>query len=176
SPPIIPVTPPVIPVTPPADPTTPPTIPSTPSTPTTPSTLPTTPAASQQLVVQDLTRPPPADTAMFAQVVNTDAVQQSQTQTQQQQSQGQVPGATPTAGFGAPPIRLNVGEGRYFYLPPLGETRLVKNEVVLQLPCNVDRSALDTATQRLRLTIGNSQCLGSGQAVYRVSITSGQSL
>src|SRR5207245_362749 len=66
---------------------------------------------------------------------------------------------------------------RYFYLPPPGETRLVRHEVVLALPCEVSQPQLDAVTRRLGLTVLGSQCLGTGTtgtAVYRMQSAGGQ--
>ncbi len=129
------------------------------------------PPATQQQVA-DLTRAPTILAAASpAAVVNTEAV--TQQQTAGQRSTQQRPGAV------APdqPIRLDAGAGRYFYLPPPGETRLVRNEVVLALPCDVSQPQLDTVTRRLGLTVLGSQCLGTGTtgtAVYRMQIGGGQ--
>jgi filamentous hemagglutinin family protein len=130
-------------------------------------------APSTLLTIQDLSRETLGRApSTLAEVVNTQAI------VAQQQPQGQPqPGATPQTGFGAPPIRLNVGEGRYFYLPPIGETRVVANEAVLELPCDVSQPALAAATRQVRMTVLSSQCLGSTNlAVYRVQIGSGQTL
>jgi subtilisin family serine protease len=70
---------------------------------------------------------------------------------------------------GQAPIRLDVGDNRYFYLPPPGETRLVSNEVVLQLPCDVPRAELDAILSQHNLTVLGEQCLQpGGNAAYRV--------
>ncbi len=126
---------------------------------------------NQQLIVKEI-----KDTTLvvnaIGEVVNTQAIVQQQQQQQPQQRRPQQ-----TAGTSRIPGQLDVGPGRYFFVPPPGETRLVKDEVVLQLPCNVDQQALDTVTQRIRLTISGSQCLGdAGVALYRMHIEGGRTI
>ena len=66
---------------------------------------------------------------------------------QQQQQQRQAQSAQqPTGSIAQDPIRLDVGENRYFYLPPATETRLVSDEVVLQMPCNIPQAALERSS------------------------------
>ncbi|MGH6769953.1 MAG: S8 family serine peptidase [Xanthobacteraceae bacterium] len=110
-------------------------------------------------------------------VVNTTQMvaqlQQQQQQQQRQQSQ-QPTGSVPPA---PQPIRLDVGANRYFYLPPLNETRLITNEVVLQLPCNVPQATLATIMKQHNLTALGTECLGAaGNAVYRMRFASGQTI
>src|SRR4029450_9019407 len=96
--------------------------------------------------------PPPTD------LINTQFLNQ------QQQQQGQ---ATPQTGGINNPIQLDVGTGRYFFLPPPQETRLVQDEVVIQLPCKPPQQTLNDALARLQLTVLNSQCLtASNVAIY----------
>jgi filamentous hemagglutinin family protein len=120
---------------------------------------------SQLLIVQTNTiNPPPPPTDL----INTQFLNQ------QQQQQGQ---ATPQTGGINNPIQLDVGAGRYFFLPPPQETRLVQDEVVIQLPCNAPQQTLNDALARLQLTVLNSQCLTtSNVAIYRLRIGSGQSI
>jgi hypothetical protein len=149
--------------------------PQEPQQPQQPDQTPVVDVSPVQQVIQDL-RPQASLTSLTTgEVVNTQAVTGP---IEQQQQQGQQTGGGAGAANQTPqapqPIRLNVGEGRYFYLPPVGETRLVTNEVVLQLPCNPG-AAFDNATRQLRLTVINSQCMGQ-TAVYRVQISSGQTI
>jgi filamentous hemagglutinin family protein len=104
-----------------------------------------------------------------SEVVNTQGVTQPQ-QPQQQNQQQRIADINT-------PIRLNVGEGRFFYLPPPGETRLIVDEAVLQMPCDVNQQARDAAMTQIRLVVISSQCLGSSNvAVYRVRMGAGQTL
>src|SRR5262249_55837536 len=67
------------------------------------------------------------------------------------------------------PIQLNVGAGRYFFLPPPEETRLIVNEVVIQLPCDTPQETLNTALSELQLTVLSTQCLGTtNMGLYRL--------
>jgi len=92
----------------------------------------------------------------------------------QQQQQGQ--GAPAVASINNP-TRLDVGANRYFYLPPAEETRLVQDEVVIQLPCNTSQQTLNDTLTPLQLTVLNSQCLTSiNTAIHRVHIEGGQSI
>jgi hypothetical protein len=94
-----------------------------------------------------------------------DAVQFVQ---QQQKRQQQAADRITTGSIGAP-IRLDVGENRYFYLPPPGETRLVTGEVVLQAPCDVPQATLDAILKQHNLTMLASQCLQQGgNAAFRM--------
>jgi hypothetical protein len=59
---------------------------------------------------------------------------------------------------GPQPIRLDVGDpDRHFYLPPPDETRLVLNEVVLQMPCNTPQAVLDGILKQHNLEMVASQ-------------------
>jgi len=97
-------------------------------------------------------------------------------QAQQQQQQQQGPAAPAVASINNP-TRLDVGAGRYFYLPPPEETRLVQDEVVIQLPCNTPQQTLnDTADAPAVLRVG-SQCLTSiNTAIHRLHIEGRQSI
>ncbi|MPZ41073.1 MAG: S8 family serine peptidase, partial [Rhizobiales bacterium] len=98
---------------------------------------------------------------------------------QQQQQQAQQQGSRLTTGSTSQdPIRLDVGENRYFYLPPPSETRLVANEVVLQMPCNIPQATLDAILKQHNLSVVASQCLqeGGGNAAFRVRHASDQTI
>ena len=127
---------------------------------------------------------PPADQQINPNVINplaandpvpnvTQFVEQ-----QQQQQQRQAQSAQQTTGsIAQDPIRLEVGENRYFYLPPATETRLVSDEVVLQLPCNVPQAAVETVLKQHNLTVLASQCLAEGgNAAFRIRYSSGQTI
>jgi hypothetical protein len=119
---------------------------------------------SQLLIVQsnpiNSPAPPP-------ELVNTQSINQPQPQ-----AQGQ-PGPQ-TASINNP-IQLDVGAGRYFFLPPPEETRLVQDEVVIQLPCNTPQQTLNDALGPF--TVLSSQCLATiNVAIYRLRIGSGQTV
>jgi filamentous hemagglutinin family protein len=120
---------------------------------------------SQLLIVQSNPinpPPPPPD------LINTQSINQQQ----QQQQQGQP--APQTADINNP-VQLDVGAGRYFFLPPPEERRLVQDEVVIQLPCNTPQQTLNDALAQF--TVINSQCLAtSNVAIYRLRIGSGQTV
>jgi subtilisin family serine protease len=91
-----------------------------------------------------------------------------------QQQQGP---AVPAVASINNPTRLDVGAGRYFYLPPPEETRLVQDEVVIQLPCNTSQQTLNDTLTRLQLSVLSSQCLTSiNTAIHRLHIEGGQSI
>jgi subtilisin family serine protease len=77
-----------------------------------------------------------------------------------------------------PPPRPGAGpvsEARIFSVPPLGETRFIKDEVVLQVDCDTPKSALDTVAREMRLTIAASECLTqSHKTIIRMHINNGQ--
>jgi filamentous hemagglutinin family protein len=159
------------------------TTPGTPVLPPTPPDPPVTPEPPPpqaeippSRVTQELRQEIVLAAVVAAEVVNTQPVVEQQQQAQQSSGSGASAPNTAT-GPGPQPTRLNVGEGRYFYLPPPGETRLVQNEVVLQLPCDTPAPTLATVTRQLRLNVLSTQCLGqSGTAVYRMQIGTGQTL
>jgi filamentous hemagglutinin family protein len=94
----------------------------------------------------------------------------------QQQQQQSGPAAPAVASINNP-VRLDVGAGRYFYLPPAEETRLVQDEVVIQLPCNTPERTLNDSLTRLQLSVLSSQCLTSiNTAIHRLHIEGGQSI
>src|SRR5262249_3776593 len=133
------------------------------SPPLPPSNQPLTPP-SQLLIVQSNPINPPAPPA---DLVNTQFLNQ-----QQQQQQGQL---APQIASINNPIQLDVGAGRYFFLPPPEETRLVQDEVVIQLPCNTPQQTLNEALAQF--TVLNSQCLTtSNVAIYRLRIGGGQTV
>ncbi len=99
-------------------------------------------------------------------------------QQQQQQQQAQRAADQLTTGSTAPdPIRLDVGENRYFYLPPPTETRLVSDEVVLQMPCDVPTAVLDAIVKQHALSVLGSQCLqAGGTATFRMRHASSETV
>src|SRR5262249_56027914 len=126
------------------------------------------PASQLQLGQDNKNNNPPAPPP---ELVSTTAVQQQVQQTQQVADQ------TTTGSIGINnPTRLNAGDNRYFYLPPPEETRLVLDEVVIQMPCTTPEQALSTALNQLNLTLLSSQCLRtSNVAAYRLRTGNGQS-
>jgi subtilisin family serine protease len=66
----------------------------------------------------------------------------------------------PYPPFPSPPSGAQpVGEPRLFAIPPRGETRFVKDEVVLMVDCDTPQSALDAVARDAHLTIMAQQCL-----------------
>src|SRR5262249_58727631 len=147
-------------------PAPPPTLTDT-STPTPPPLPPTPPSPLLLFQGNNTNNNPPAPPPVL---LSTTVVQQQVQQTQQVADQ------TTTASIGINnPTRLNVGDNRYFYLPPPEETRLVLDEVVIQMPCTTPEQALSTALSQLNLTVLSSQCLRtSNVAVYRLHTGNGQ--
>jgi hypothetical protein len=70
-----------------------------------------------------------------------------------------------------------VGEPRLFAVPPAGETRYVKDEVLLMVDCAAPQSAIDAVARDMGLTIVASQCLTqTGKNLLRMHINGGQTL
>ncbi len=99
-------------------------------------------------------------------VVNTQAV----TQPQQQQSQPQGP-------RDRIPGQIDAGPGRFFFLPPLGETGFIRNEVLLQIDAGISQERLEQVTRQLGLTIIGSQRLELiGKTAYQFRLPPGLTL
>ncbi len=125
------------------------------------------PPLQQTSPLQQINNTPINPPAPPPDLINTQLLNQ-----QQQQSQS----APPTPSINNP-IQLDVGAGRYFFLPPPEETRLVKDEVVIQLPCDTPQQTLNNALARLQFAVLNSQCLAtSNVAIYRLRIGNGQTI
>jgi hypothetical protein len=76
-----------------------------------------------------------------------------------------------------PPGRLDVGAGRYFFVPPFGETRFVKNHVVLLIDATVAREEVLRIVGLFGLSLITSQEIGLlGKTVYQFQINSGASV
>jgi filamentous hemagglutinin family protein len=66
---------------------------------------------------------------------------------------------------------------RVFDIPPPGETRLITDEVIVQVDCSTPQGALDAVAHEMRLSIVASQCLGqSHKTVLRMHIDNGHSV
>ena len=75
------------------------------------------------------------------------------------------------AGPGRPAVQQRSG------VPPIGETRFVPDEVVVRLPSNLSRQALDDLATRHRLARVESQIVGlTGTAFHRWRITDRRSV
>jgi filamentous hemagglutinin family protein len=80
------------------------------------------------------------------------------------------------AGTGAGGLPRQFGS-RFFIPPPLGETRFVKDEAVLQIPPGVPPAQVQVLMSSLGLSIIGSQRLGLlGVTSYRVRIVNGSSV
>ena len=130
-----------------------------------PTSPPLLPPPAQQLVADVLNI---AVTQLAAANVDTPQMVQQlqQQQTQQQQQQPQTTGSTPPAG--PQPTRLDVGANRFFFLPPLNETRLVANQVVIQIPSNVSPDTLNAVFAKHGLSVLATQSFGSGMTAYQL--------
>ncbi len=70
-----------------------------------------------------------------------------------------------------------VGTGRLFAVPPPGEVRFVKDEVVLMVDCDTPQSAIDAVARDMQLTILASQCLTqTHKNLLRMHIDSGRTV
>jgi hypothetical protein len=86
---------------------------------------------------------------------------------------GQPPRPGRGPGGGLPP---QFGS-RFFVVPPPGETRFVKDEVVLQIPTNIPFDQLQAIMRRLGLTVLGSTSLDLlGVTTYRLHIDNGATL
>jgi filamentous hemagglutinin family protein len=134
--------------------------------------LPPTQTASQNQVVQQFTAT--VTTPNTNEVVNTQTVTQSQTQQQPSQGQGQALAQSPPPG-GKIPGQLDVGPGRFFYIPPPGETKFISNKLLVQIDSSVPLSELQRIASLLGLTIVASENLGLvGQTAYEFQINNGE--
>jgi hypothetical protein len=80
----------------------------------------------------------------------------------------------PGTGAGGPPPRFG---GRFFALPPPGETRFIEDEAVLHIPAAVSPAQIQVLMRRTGLNILGSQRLGLlGVTSYRVHIRNGSSV
>jgi filamentous hemagglutinin family protein len=86
-----------------------------------------------------------------------------------------LPVPPPPAGPGPGP--QVVGQQRLFAIPPAGETRFIKDEVLLMADCDGPQSALDAVAREMRLTMMASQCLTqSHMNLLRMHINGGQTV
>jgi subtilisin family serine protease len=84
------------------------------------------------------------------------------------------PGPGPNPGPGGLPPQFGA---RFFTPPPLGETRFVKDELVLHIPTNIPMEQLQPILAQLGLSILGSQNLGLiGVTSYQVHIGNGTSI
>jgi len=121
-------------------------------------------APPQQQQTNDLTKDLMLVSLTPGEVVNT----QPLTQPQQQRQTGprdRIPG------------QIDAGPGRFFFVPPLGETGFIKNEVLLQIDSNISRERLEQVTRQLGLTIIGSQRLDLiGKTAYQFRLPPGMTL
>jgi filamentous hemagglutinin family protein len=83
-----------------------------------------------------------------------------------------LPFSSPPAG--QPPV---FGEPRLFALPPRGETRFVKDEVLVWVDCDAPPAALAAMSADMRLTITGMQCLTlTRRMMLRMHIDNGRSV
>ena len=93
-----------------------------------------------------------------------------------------------TLGLNQPPPRQqprsgpgtsqqDIGNGRFFVVPPATETQVVKDEAVMLMPCNMGSGESARIMREAGLTVLSSQCLPLlGMATYRVHIDNGRSM
>ncbi|HEY6256047.1 MAG TPA: S8 family serine peptidase, partial [Xanthobacteraceae bacterium] len=78
---------------------------------------------------------------------------------------------------GPGPQQQPAGPPRLIAVPPPGETRFVKDEVVLQVDCDTPQSALDAVARDMHLTILAQQCLTQTHMnLLRLHIDSGRTV
>jgi filamentous hemagglutinin family protein len=92
----------------------------------------------------------------------------------------QPPPGPPHTGSGTPPAAGGLPPqfgSRFFIPPPLGETRFIKDEVVLQIPANIPLDRLKSVLALMGLSILGSQDMGLlGVTSYKVHIDNGASI
>ena len=102
---------------------------------------------------------------------------------------GSGPGSRPPAGSQTPGVAVNVlppqplrpvagadGE-RFSSIPPLGETRFITNEVVLQMQSDIPAAEVERIARQLGMTVVGSQTLGSiGRTAYRFNFSGGRTI
>src|SRR5205814_1844224 len=72
------------------------------------------------------------------------------------------------------PGQLDVGAGRFFFVPPPGETRFISNKLLAQIDSSVSLSELQRIAGLLGLTIVASENLGLvGKTAYEFQINNG---
>jgi subtilisin family serine protease len=137
--------------------------PSTPPSSNPPPPPPTTASFTQPQIIQNLVQNINLAALTLGEVVNTQALNQPPPPP---------PGPGPS-GNNLPPAFGS----KFFVVPPPGETRLVQDEVVVQIPSNIPAAQLQGMLQRLGLTIVGSQSLGLlGVTTYRLHIENGSSI
>src|SRR5262249_10640379 len=73
-----------------------------------------------------------------------------------------------------PPGQLNVGPGRFFFIPPPGETRHESNRFVLEADSSIPLAQLQAIFAQLGVTVIASQPVGLlGKTMYQLEFTSG---
>ncbi len=129
-------------------------------------TPPSSQLTNQVQIVQNLVQNTTPTAPTTGEVINT------QTPTQPSAQPGQPHGAPgPASGPGGLPPQFGA---KFFVPPPLGETRYVKNEVVLQIPAGIPAAELQAMLDRLGLTVLGTENLGLlGVTTYRVQIGHG---
>jgi filamentous hemagglutinin family protein len=80
--------------------------------------------------------------------------------------------------FPPPPVAPpSFGEPRLFAVPPAGETRFVKDEVILEVDCDAAQAALDAVARDMHLTFVASMCLSqTHKKLLRAHIDNGQAV
>jgi hypothetical protein len=121
---------------------------------------------TQAQLIQNLVQNLALSSVTLGELVNTASLNQPPPRT------GFGPGPGPATG-GLPP---QFG-ARFFTPPPPGETRFVRNQVVLQIPNNIPLARLQSVLAGLGLSILASQNMGLlGVTSYQVHIDNGQSI
>ncbi|EJW10096.1 peptidase S8 and S53, subtilisin, kexin, sedolisin [Rhodovulum sp. PH10] len=84
------------------------------------------------------------------------------------------PGAGPPPG---PGLDRTPSEQQFSGVPPLGETRFVANEILLQIPASVTRAQVEAIAKNLGVEIGATDPLAlTGRTLYRFRMADGQDI
>ncbi|MFL9824856.1 S8 family serine peptidase [Rhodoplanes sp. SY1] len=87
---------------------------------------------------------------------------------------GNNPGGGPPPG---PGLDRTPSEQQMSGVPPIGETRFIPNEIVLQIPASVSRSQVEAIARALGVDIAATETIGlTGRTVYTFQMKAGQDI
>ncbi|RAI25716.1 hypothetical protein CH338_31190, partial [Rhodoplanes elegans] len=62
-------------------------------------------------------------------------------------------------------------------VPPIGETRFIPNEIVLQIPASVSRAQVEAIARALGVDIASAETIGlTGRTLYKFQMKAGQDI
>lgn len=87
---------------------------------------------------------------------------------------GNNPGGGPPPG---PGLDRTPSEQQMSGVPPIGETRFIPNEIVLQIPASVSRSQVEAIARALGVEIATAETIGlTGRTLYKFQMKAGQDI